>query len=333
MKNYKLWILLFALPAVGFTNCSDFSDVTVPAVDTSKPIVGSRVYEPGETDGEILFGNVSYETHDPNGQWIFAPFGYDSGGVHMLSVGTYEDRRCCQNWNPDICAWITSLTQTFIDSESANVGDTVSNGRFDLLRFTPKTSSGGLTCDVHRFGYTFQAMDFAGYLSSGSGSITYTLPEPEPPSGGGGSGFCCLVGGTGSGGGCDEDANTPCSAVPDDCQPDFQVQGTWQCIDGKDKCVLPPEGAVGSYCNGAWTGEGGSSNPKANCGKAYGLSCEAGECYPGSICNLQSNTGTKCGLPLKNPTTGEYYCPIPQCWLVNEKANLCAEDWILPPRP
>jgi len=325
MRDYKLWIVLLTLPAVGFTNCSDFSDVTVPAVDTTKPIVGSRVYEPGDTDGVIQFGNVSYQTQDYDGHWILAPYGYDSGGVHMLSVGVYADKRCCQTWDPNICAWTTSLTQTLIDSESANVGDTVSNGRYFYFDFSP-SSSGAANCDIIRFGYTFQAMDFAGYLSSGSGSVTYTAPPP-PPSGGGGGGFPPITGGTGSSGGCDESANTPCSAVPAGCQFGFQVQGTWQCINGNDKCVLPPEGVAGSYCSGPWT------NTPNLCGRGlasqhqYGSACTlAGvnsRCMPGTACKsgLDPQHGAGCGVV---PACGT----LADCWHVDDNVNICSvDDW------
>jgi hypothetical protein len=323
MKDYKLWIVLLALPAVGFTNCSYFGDVTVPAVDPYGPAVGSRVWTPDEPD-VIHVGSVAYETQDPNGTWLFAPWGYDPGGIQVLDVTVYEDIRCCQNWNPQICAWVTSLTEARIDSENANPGDTVSNGRFDWFGFTPKTNLlSGTTCDLHRFGYLVQAADFAGNTSTATGSVTYTKPPMS-------SATPIFPEGTrADNDDCDRDLlGTPCSVRPAGCQDGFEVQGTWQCFKGNDTCIPPPEGIADGYCSVAW-----ESTPNL-CGKAYGLSCEAGDCFPGTICNLQYGTGTKCGQPLRDPNPPyEELCPIPHCWRVNEKANLCAEDWILPPRP
>lgn len=320
MKDYKLWIVLLALPAVGFTNCSYFGEVTVPAADPYDPLVGSRVWTPDEPD-VIHLGSVSYETQDPNGTWLFAPWGYDSGGIQVLDVTVYEDIRCCQNSNTQICAWVTSLTQARIDSENANPGDTVSNGRFDYFGFTPKTNLlSGTTCNLHRFGYLVQAADFAGNTSTATGSVTYTKPPmssatPIFPQGtGADNDDCDLLG-------------TACSVRPAGCQYGFEVQGTWQCFKGNDKCIPPPQGVVGSYCSDPWT------NTPNLCGRGlasqhqYGSACTlAGvnsRCQPGTRCisGLDPQHGAGCG---KVPACGT----LAECWHVNDNANICsADDW------
>jgi hypothetical protein len=325
MKGFKLWIVLLALPAVGFTNCSSFSEVTVPANDTAAPLVGSRVYEPGESD-VVRFGSVSYETHDPNGTWYLAPFGFDAGGMHTLSVGTYSDRRCCYP-NSSVCGWITTLSQTTVDSENANPGDTVSNGRYLWFNFKPSTSYGSRTCDIHRFGYLIQAVDQAGNISTGTASVTYTAPDPVIP---GGGGYLPIIGGSGSSDSCDEAEGTTCSTRPSACQYGFMVDGTWQCLNGNDKCVPPPEGIPGSYCAGPWDGSKGLGCGRGmlQSGWEYGSACTAGgsitsRCMPGTKCisGLHPQHGSACG-PV--PACGT----LPTCWYVDQAANVCSvDDW------
>jgi hypothetical protein len=328
MKEIKLWIVLLALPAAGFTNCSYFNDVTVPAVDDADPFIGSRVFEPGQ-QGVILFGNVSYQTHEHDRQWILAPFGFDTGGVQVLSVGTYSDKKCCYP-NSSTCAWITSLTQVVGDEEYAIPGDTVSNGRYLSFLFTPrKDGPSGTICDIVRFGYVVQASDFAGNTSTATGSVTYTAPEPIFI-----DGYTPIVGTSTTGGGgssCDEaQQGTPCSAVPQNCQPGLYVQGTWQCISGADKCVFPPEGVAGSYCGGPDNG-----STRLGCGRGmyedgwdYGSACSiqggANRCMPGSHCESD-----------EHPQYGAACAPVqacsvlPTCWLVDQAADVCTADDVL----
>ena len=333
MKNLRLLpILLVTFPMFGFTNCSNFSNVTVPAVDTYAPVVGSRVYAPGgPSGGSIHFGPVSYQTEDEGAQWILAPYAYDAGGVRLLSVTSWADKRCCQDANPNICAWITSLTQAYIDEEDAAPGDSVSNGRYDYFIFRPGGGGpGGTTCNIDRMGYLVQAADFAGNTSATTGSVTYTTPQaPDPPGGCCSGGWPPIVGGSTGGDNCDESKEgAPCMVQPEGCQSGFLVEGTWQCINRNDKCVPPPEGIAGSYCGGPWNG-----STRLGCGRGmyqsgweYGSACTQGgsptsRCMPGTKCvsGLHPQHGSACG-PV--PACGT----LPPCWLVDEAANVCASD-------
>jgi len=141
-------------------------------------------------------------------------------------------------------------------------------------------------------------------------------------SGGGGGGIPPGGGGGGSSSCSPELTGTKCgSGKPSGCQQGFSVDKVWKCVNNEDVCDFPQEGATGSYCNGPWGGEGGSSNPEANCGLYSGGSCSGhNQCYPGTICNLQYSSGTKCGENILGCEN------IPQCWMVADKASLCSGD-------
>lgn len=85
MRRYTFLMVLLALPSLGYTNCSQFSTVTVPAVDNTDPIAGFKVIRSGQSP-VIHYGDADYTTDNPNLIWTIVPFGYDAGGMQELDV-------------------------------------------------------------------------------------------------------------------------------------------------------------------------------------------------------------------------------------------------------
>lgn len=335
MKTHMRWLLLLTTPIFGFTDCSYFSEVTVPAVDTSPPYVGSRVWSDElSLSGDIFFGEVAYQTSDPYRNWMLAPWGYDPGGLKELRIDIDTDEKCCKI-HPTygtLCQKPLGHYEQRTHSETGEVGDTVSNGHYGFFSFE-LTDYGDPSCDLIRLGYLVTATDFAGNVSSTAGSVTYINPVPDepltevPPRWGNGTRFPtgtvhvtspeCTKSGS-------------CSERPPECQFGFAVQGTWACDDNRDVCVFPAQGVANSYCSGPWTG----ASPNL-CGRGlasqhqYGSACTISglnsRCMPGTACkpDLDPQHGAGCG---EVPACGT----LADCWLVDDNANICqpGDDWL-----
>lgn len=331
MKRYTLCLLLLSTPMLGFTNCSYFAEVTVPAVDTTPPIIGSRVWSNElSLSGNIYFGEVAYQTSEPYGNWILAPWGYDAGGLKELHIRVDKDEKCCLILPGvgTVCQKKLGTSERITHSETGEVGDTVSNGHYDVFGFR-LTDYGHPSCDLIRFGYLVTATDFAGNVSSAAGSVTYINPVPDepltvtPPRYGRGPAVPFGVVEV-AGPGCTESGS--CSKRPPGCQYGFEVQGKWECDDDRDVCVLPAQGVANSYCSGPWTG----ASPNL-CGRglasqhAYGSPCTisglSSRCMPGTRCisGIDPRVGAGCG---EVPACGE----LADCWHVNDNANICQQD-------
>lgn len=166
--------LLAAIPLFGFTNCSYFSTVTVPAQDSAAPIVGSRMWIDGEE--RIDLWSSSHPT--AGGIVVAVPFVYDGGGAKTLTVGQTVEVYC---YNPQQhLGQITFLHYVNRSaSQSGGVGSSVSNGLYltgdvtDLTAFSSQCYAGFQLEEV-TYSWSATGTDFANNSASTGHSLIWT---------------------------------------------------------------------------------------------------------------------------------------------------------------
>jgi hypothetical protein len=169
------FVPVFAIAAL-FSGCDYFSNVVVPAVDTTAPTAFSGVYDIfGQRYEALAVDSVDFEVTDPTVPYAAVGATYDNGGAKSVQItGTLEidchsndglGQYQVQDWAP--------LTA----SQSGSVGSTVSNGvyqaygiNFSQLAVCPDP---GFSLEWARFSWTTESIDFHGNTSASSGSMTY----------------------------------------------------------------------------------------------------------------------------------------------------------------
>lgn len=157
--------------ATGFTECSSFSSVTIPATDTSKPVAFAGVWRNGSYQATSKSGNT-YVYHITPGESVLAiGAGIDGGGTHRLKMTGSFEWTCCSG---DICGRTQSLTAPKIDEQAGAVGDSVSNGIWDYFSVELPTCGNGRPPDSFSYGWSAEATDFHGNTSTtGSYAVVY----------------------------------------------------------------------------------------------------------------------------------------------------------------
>lgn len=174
MNKYALLALAVAIPSFGFTDCTNFSDVTVPSTDTTSPeFVGTNIFSVpsgGSYVQGIHIGFFGFTTTLYNGSWGLAPFGTDSGGLQKIKVDKTIRKQCSG-------VWTTVENTTLIDEDTVSgPGDTVSNGRYLVITFRP-SDHGASSCKRIELSYDITVWDFAGNASGTAFELKYLKPS------------------------------------------------------------------------------------------------------------------------------------------------------------
>lgn len=176
MRARRLLLLCAAVaPSLGYTDCNYFSTVTVPAADTSRPVLATRMWIGGVES--IQLGWADEVVTDPlDAASIFiAPAVWDGGGARTLDL------------DQEVTVWCDGdgLGQvTFVNffhrstSQSGWPGSSVSTGMYlvgDVFDLTAYDYCGsGFTLSEVDYGWTVTGTDFFGNAGDVfSGSIVY----------------------------------------------------------------------------------------------------------------------------------------------------------------
>lgn len=169
MHRINILVVLMAVPALGYTNCTSFSDVTVPATDNLDPLVGFKFGQVGGSGSTTVYGDVTRNTSDYSTDWGIVPFGVDLGGMRKLQALT--------SWGPAPgCTVITAggFFNPAVDTQpAASPGDTVTNGIYLLRYISPSDIVTPSTCPIS-YRVTVSAEDYAGNVSTAVFRLNYT---------------------------------------------------------------------------------------------------------------------------------------------------------------
>jgi|JI10StandDraft_1071094.scaffolds.fasta_scaffold220106_3 hypothetical protein len=87
MPSHRTLLVLAALPALGFTDCSTFSQVAVPAADGDAPLSCVEILRPRSgAPPEIYCGPSPRFEATPADPIVVVPFALDSGGVRAMRM-------------------------------------------------------------------------------------------------------------------------------------------------------------------------------------------------------------------------------------------------------
>lgn len=149
--------------------CEYFDTITVPAVDSSPPIGGTR-YLANDGDDQIRFdgfGEVIYG--DLGKSYTIFPFGFDNGGVQELTISRGAARLCRGDIGSS--THYNYFDETFSGNEVA--GQSAPNGRYGAFSFNPNTYvNAGDNCMVD-MGWVIKIVDYSGNTTYATGSIHY----------------------------------------------------------------------------------------------------------------------------------------------------------------
>ncbi|WAS90674.1 hypothetical protein [Nannocystis punicea] len=171
--------LLVLVAAVG---CDYFSDVTVPAVDTTAPTAYASVWR-SEVYEEISFGTndpLSFEVDDPTEYYVLIGAGTDGGGVKKLTINS-EYSKSCEAWEDGdkIVSNTSGLSVPLVKTQTGGVGSTVSNGLWDgpYVRLSDYAScNSGWTLGYVALRWTVIVEDFHGNTATHGPAVFYWDP-------------------------------------------------------------------------------------------------------------------------------------------------------------
>lgn len=175
MKRRKTCMTLLAAPALlatmGPTNCQHFAQTTVPASDTTAPIIGTRMFFFGEE--ELGLWPLYRETSNPDAVWVIYPFGFDGGGIRRVQMGHGISVYCVDQTG--ISAHFASISET----QTGGPGSLVSNGIYldggarsfdEWVGFCDQV-------DEIVYSWSISAEDFHGNVTADAGGQIVFLPE------------------------------------------------------------------------------------------------------------------------------------------------------------
>jgi hypothetical protein len=165
------------LATTGLTNCQYFSNVTVPATDTTPPtaIVSAYDVATGNYDKTGFGQPLSMTVTDPTLTYLAIAAGLDGGGTQSVSISGGISINCTNDNGIGSTTFEDLAPQT--GTQPGGVGSTVSDGvwmyyvvRFDQLADCP--ASGFRVTSVN-FGWSSEVSDYHGNTSSTFGNMTY----------------------------------------------------------------------------------------------------------------------------------------------------------------
>ena len=176
MRHSSAAALLLVLPAFGFTDCQYFSTTPVPAVDTTPPLVATRMWIDGVES--IRFGTVE-QIFDGDSSFVVAPAVWDSGGVQFMLFSQSVTVQCHDfDTNPQLGQLTTVDFFDRSQTQVGGVGTIVSNGIYFIGDVTELGSFADL-CEPGfdlvsiRYDWETSGHDFAGHAIFDTGTFFY----------------------------------------------------------------------------------------------------------------------------------------------------------------
>jgi hypothetical protein len=159
------------LLSTGFTECENFTEVTVPASDTSKPNTYDGVWIGGQYVSLAATGN-SFQYHIDPGEGVLAiSSAIDHSGVKKLEMYSGWRYTCCSG---SVCSTSAPLSVPQTEEQAGGIGSTVSDGIWLYAPVQVPTCSSGFTLSSFGFSWWTVAEDFHGNRSVGrTQSIVY----------------------------------------------------------------------------------------------------------------------------------------------------------------
>lgn len=145
---------------MGSTDCDSYSTVTVPAADTTPPVVLDGVYDQAAASWIVLQGGGAVYHITPGKLVTAVSSGVDSGGTRKVTMAIETGWQCCQG---DICSRTSSLASPIVDSQAGAVGSSVSDGVWvgTIIGQLPVCNP-GYALTSYRFAWTTTIEDFHG---------------------------------------------------------------------------------------------------------------------------------------------------------------------------
>jgi hypothetical protein len=164
----------------GFCGCQYFTNVVVPAHDSTPPGAWAGVYDVAKGEYVALGdgAGVEYTTTDPTATYLAVAAGYDQGGVKWVTESQGVWVAYCKGAAAGYGETVSVADQS--QSQRGTVGSTVSNGLwvYDLVRFDqcPAQCPIGWPIDHLAFTWDVATSDFANFTAYGTGEIDYYPP-------------------------------------------------------------------------------------------------------------------------------------------------------------
>jgi hypothetical protein len=164
-----LGVVLLCVPASGYTSCTYFSSVVVPATDGVRPMMAARVFIDGVETTRV--GTITQSVDDPDAIIVAVSAAIDAGGVRSLTMTRRVEVRCHDAGAEPELGQLTVVSFTPLrDTQSGTVGSTVSNGLYlvDAFRLSDYTNLCAPGFDLVRVTYLWSmtARDFHGNTAS-----------------------------------------------------------------------------------------------------------------------------------------------------------------------
>jgi hypothetical protein len=148
---------------MGSTDCQSYTAVTVPAVDTTRPLTLDGVWDPSTAAWVVLkeSGTSGVVHHLTPGKLVIAvASGLDQGGTRTVSMAIETGWKCCQG---SICSNTISLATPVVDTQPGSIGAPVSDGVYVATVIgTLPTCNPGYTLASYRYAWTTTVEDFHG---------------------------------------------------------------------------------------------------------------------------------------------------------------------------
>jgi hypothetical protein len=173
----RIAFVLSAVPLL-LSGCKFFSTVTVPVTDTKPPLAPVSVFDFGISDYAAISTMLPlrYEVTDPERTYLAVSATVDSGGAKEVMMWGMWLKYCTATGVPHETLFVQVPDEP---PSTAQVGDTVSNGRwsYQVVRFADAPA--GLPCPgggaPHHLSFKWftTAVDFHGNETDNEGEILY----------------------------------------------------------------------------------------------------------------------------------------------------------------
>jgi hypothetical protein len=168
--------LLLSL-TMGATDCEYFSNVVVPASDSTPPTAYDGVWRGSEYEILRPSGNSGFTYHFTPGLPVFAiSSGIDPEGLRKLTMYTDSGWLCCsEGGGENVCSVAGGLSSPIVETQPGTVGSTVSSGIWTYVEIAslPKCQS-GWTLKSYHFSWRTEAENFhGGKVTSATHKIVY----------------------------------------------------------------------------------------------------------------------------------------------------------------
>lgn len=163
---------LMLLLTMGSTDCEHFSNVVVPASDSTPPTAYDGVWRGGEYEVLRPSGNSGFVYHIDPGETVFAmASAIDPQGLRKLTMSTEGGWTCCSG---NICSTSSGLSVPYVETQAGTVGSTVSTGIWHAVEVKLPTCNPGYTLTSFGFAWTTVGENFhGGTVTSAKHRIVY----------------------------------------------------------------------------------------------------------------------------------------------------------------